>query len=233
MKFITFSISLLISIFGYSQIPLKSDIVYYKIQEEIESKDCIVEYFSYSSNKSSTKFIENLMKDITVYASDRNNENNKNIFKAVRGANQRQGFFSIQFMPNAKDLNCSTTVPLTFTARIPFKPGSSMRTYELLGLGKKTRISYTNVTFNSELLLEKNSFTLKIKGASVTIAGMKGMQGFQENNSLGEMYAQYLNDEDKVKGQDDWFNEVDKIVRDMVVVLKKRLEKSITLYELD
>jgi len=235
MKLINCIIFLVFTSVCYSQIPIKAGMAYYKFEHNVPNKSCLSNYYTlrkdeYENNRPNTngKF--------DAYETKRQNEDKKSVFSiknkigkyrfhwAVKGSNQ------FRDVPN----DCTGKFKGRFEINIPLDPSGNIRTFELLGIGRKRRVKGMQFTCQPEIIfLDKENIQVKIKSINVRIRGSEGMQDFVENKELGEMYQAYLDDPNKTEKGGAMFEDIDRIIRDHVEILFEAIDDAVELYELD
>jgi hypothetical protein len=211
----------LLPILSFGQLPYNSEygIVFYKIEKQFESKECIAELIN-KLGLASTNAHEYIFK--------LNNQPQKILSKKSEGyydfENYHMGGFSCEKRTEMGPT--SILIPAKCTGNL-LSSCDDFRLYEIFGFGKKVRLFHQNFSFQPELqIVDNNKLIIRIKGVNVGVAGFIGMEMIMETKSLGEMYQQKLNDKTGLVSEN-IFIEFDKILRDLINLWFKSIEDEI------
>ena len=138
MKLLNVIICLIITSICYSQLPIKSGIVYYKFEHKIPNKSCLV-YYMGSKNE---EYQNRPRPNFGQYELKRQQEDKKSVFSVKRNVIGKYDFYwDVWDRKSGESKECYKKYIGKFEIQIPIESVSNIRMYEVLGIGKKRRIT--------------------------------------------------------------------------------------------
>lgn len=193
-----------------TEIQMKNGMVYYTFNNKLENtKKCLSTYFE-------PKNYGEILKKTLAKSQETSTNKSKPFFDKN---------YTLQVIVGHVKGKCNdTTIGGTIKIGLPVKVKPT-RLYNL----KKQKIISHNVEAKIEIVfLSKSEYIVKLKGFTYNTTTMNAYKSETGEHPLGEMYQDYLSDEDKSKDQTNLYkdinlmvNEADRIIRESIMEMYK------------